>query len=105
MPIDDTSGKDVVVHASDGSSHTTKFIAVFVVLALLVIGEVYTLTQMSALHTSLDSQQVAMQKALSAQVEQQISTKISALEASNAQQLRGQGRPGLCRQADGPQRC
>ncbi len=86
MPIDDTSSKEIVVHPSDGS-HTTKFIAVFVVLALLVIGEVYTLTQMSAMRTSVDAQQVAMQKALSAQVEQQISTKISALEASNAQQL------------------
>lgn len=86
MPIDDTSNKEIVVHPSDGS-HTTKFIAVFVVLALLVIGEVYTLTQMSAMRTSVDAQQVAMQKALSSQVEQQISTKISALEASNAQQL------------------
>ena len=49
MPIDDMSSKEVVVHPSDGSSHTTKFIAVFVILALMVIGEVYTLTQMSAM--------------------------------------------------------
>ncbi|MBZ5560818.1 MAG: hypothetical protein LAP13_00195 [Acidobacteriia bacterium] len=87
MPIDDMSSKEVVVHPSDGSSHTTKFIAVFVILALMVIGEVYTLTQMSAMRTSLEAQQAAMQRALSSQVEQQISTRISALEASNAQQL------------------
>jgi hypothetical protein len=87
MAIDEVPNKEVVEHPSAESGHTAKFIAVFVILAALVIGEIYTLTQMSALRGSLETQQAAMQRALSSQVEQQISSRIAALESSNAEQL------------------
>ncbi|MBZ5544293.1 MAG: hypothetical protein LAO07_11535 [Acidobacteriia bacterium] len=70
-----------------GSSQTGVFIAIFVVLAGLAIGEIFTLSRMSTVRESLEAQQATMQKNLSSQIDQQFSTRMATLESSNAQQL------------------
>jgi oligoendopeptidase F len=45
-----------------GTNHTPILIGVFVVLAALAVGEIYTLSQISSLRGSLDVQQAKMQK-------------------------------------------
>jgi dsDNA-specific endonuclease/ATPase MutS2 len=84
MAIDEVPGQDPL---PTGSSQTGKFIAVFVVLAGLAIGQIFTLSRLSTVRQSLEAQQAAMQKNLSAQIDQQFSTRMATLESSNAQQL------------------
>jgi multidrug efflux pump subunit AcrA (membrane-fusion protein) len=84
MAIDEVPGQDPL---PTGSSQTGKFIAVFVVLAGLAIAQIFTLSRLSTVRQSLEGQQAAMQKNLSAQIDQQFSTRMATLESSNAQQL------------------
>lgn len=72
---------------ADGFSHTPKFVAIFAVLALLAIGQIFTLTKMSSVRESLEAQQAAFQKTLTNQVDQQLTTRAAAVETANAQQI------------------
>ncbi|MBZ5514125.1 MAG: hypothetical protein LAN62_04635 [Acidobacteriia bacterium] len=73
--------------APSGSGQSGKFIAMGVVLALLVIGQIYTLSHVSSVRQSLLDSQNTMQRNLTAQIDQQFSTRMATLETSNAQQL------------------
>ena len=84
MAIDEVSRQDP---HPQGSGHTAKFVAIFVVLAALAVGLFLTISHVSTVRGSLEAQQAAMQKNLSAQIDQQFSTRMAALESSNAQQL------------------
>ena len=84
MAIDEVPRQDP---HPQGSGHTAKFVAIFVVLAALAVGLFLTISHVSAVRGSLEAQQAAMQKNLSAQIDQQFSTRMAALESSNAQQL------------------
>lgn len=66
-----------------GSKHGAQFLVVFVVLAALVIGEIYTTRQVGSMRNSIETQQVKMQRVFS----DQLSDRFAALEHSNAQQL------------------
>ncbi|MFB3922461.1 MAG: hypothetical protein ACE145_12110 [Terriglobia bacterium] len=87
MAIDDTPKQEPLPASPEGSGHTLKFALVFVVLAALAVGEVYTLSRIGSIRESLESQQTTFQKTLSNQMDQQLTTKITALETSNAQQI------------------
>jgi hypothetical protein len=88
MAIDDMPKQEALPTSSpEGSGQTLKFALVFVVLAALAVGELYTLSRIGTIREALEAQQTAMQKTLSAQVDQQLTTKITALETSNAQQF------------------
>jgi hypothetical protein len=63
-------------------SHTGLFVAIFVILAALVVGEIYTLSQISSMRGSLDNQQTRLQKD-----QQEVSNKVSNIERSEAEQL------------------
>ncbi len=81
MAIDETPAQQA--SPAEGSSHIAKFVAVFVILFALAIGEIYTLSQMSTLGSSLQTQQAKM----NAQLDEKVSSSLSALEQKNAQQL------------------
>jgi multidrug efflux pump subunit AcrA (membrane-fusion protein) len=61
------------------------WVLVFVVLGLLVIGEVYAFTKLGSLN-SIQAQQASL-KAQMAQVNDQVTAKLASLEDANAQQL------------------
>jgi len=61
------------------------WVLVFVVLGLLVIGEVYAFTKLGSL-SSIEAQQASL-KAQMAQVNDQVTAKLASLEDANAQQL------------------
>ena len=84
MAIDEVPSQEPL---STGSGSSGKYIAIFVVLALLAVGQIFTLSRLSTVRESLEAQQAAMQKNLSNQIDQQISTRMATLESSNAQQL------------------
>ncbi|MGH2359246.1 MAG: hypothetical protein ACRDGM_01720, partial [bacterium] len=87
MAIDDMPKQEPLPMSPEGSGQTLKFALVFVVLAALAVGEIYTLSRIGTIRESLEAQQAALQKTLSSQVDQQLSAKITALEYSNAQQF------------------
>jgi HAMP domain-containing protein len=78
MAIDQIEEKRTI--SPEGSEHKGTFVAIFVALALLAIGEVYVLNGMSNLSRTLQDQQATARKELSAQM----TDRISALEQSNA---------------------
>jgi multidrug efflux pump subunit AcrA (membrane-fusion protein) len=69
------------------SSHTGALLAVFVILVGVVVGEIYTLSKISALRGSVDAQLTQTKKDLQAQLQAQLSSSISDLQRSNARQL------------------
>lgn len=68
-----------------GHSHTAAFVAIFVILALLVIGEIYSMNQLSTTRQSFEAAQTKTRSDLSAKMDDQI----SQLEKSNAQMVDG----------------
>lgn len=86
MAIDEVN-KPEPTKPSDGFSHTTKFVAIFAVLALLAIGQIFTLSKISSVRESLETQQTTFQKSLTNQVDQQFATRTAAVETANAQQI------------------
>lgn len=72
----------VVVHP-EKQSHTGLFIAIFVILGLLVIGEIYSMGRFSSFRSQLSTDQAQMNKQLSAEV----TSKLQDLQNANAQSL------------------
>lgn len=83
METINTDPKPVVVQQPPKSDHTAAFIAVFVILALLIIGEVYSLGRFSSLRSELTSQQAREYQQLSSN----LSNKVQQLQNANAQSL------------------
>jgi len=84
MAIDDPkSDSPVVVHKEGG--HTAAFAVIFAVLALLVIGEIYSLSQISNTRQSFEAAQTKTRTELSAKMDDQI----TQMQQSNAQMIDG----------------
>ena len=91
MAIDDPSQFEGASGPKPGMSNSNKgiFIAVFAILALLVIGEIHSYSSMNALRSGLQAQQTNLQN----QIEAQVEAKEAAIQNSDAQtmdQLRAQ---------------
>jgi hypothetical protein len=65
------------------SSHTGMFAIIFLIMAALAVGEIYSIKQINTLHDSVAAAQVQTR----AQMEQQLSSKVAAVENSSAQSL------------------
>jgi hypothetical protein len=78
MAIDQVDEKSVAV--PERQDHTASFIAIFIALALLAIGEIYSLNSLGRMRQAMDAQQAATKQALAAQ----INDRMTALEQSNA---------------------
>jgi hypothetical protein len=86
MPIDEVPEQEphgVVTHESHDPS--SKFIAIYVLLALLAVGEIYTLGRMSSLRGSLEAQQAQTRAELTDQFKALITGSVERLQQSNAQ--------------------
>jgi DNA repair exonuclease SbcCD ATPase subunit len=88
MAIDDVPQQEVLgMKPAEDSGANLKFGLIFVILAVLVIGEIYALARISSVRASLEAEQAAMQRALSTQLDQRFSNQIKALQNAHAQQL------------------
>jgi len=84
MAIDDAKrDSPVVVHKEGG--HSAAFAVIFVVLALLVIGEIYSLSQIGTTRQSFEASQTKTRTELGAKMDDQI----TQLQQSNAQMIDG----------------
>ncbi|MHB8653034.1 MAG: hypothetical protein ACYDA9_04055 [Terriglobia bacterium] len=64
-------------------SHTGMFAIIFLIMAGLAVGEIYSIKQLNTLHDSV----AAAQQQTRADMEQQLSSKVAAVENSSAQAL------------------
>ena len=88
MAIDEVPEQEVLpVNPQENSRHTPVFVMIFIILAALAVGEIYTASKMSSLREALEAQQAQTRKELQAQFQEQFSARLSALERSNSQNL------------------
>jgi DNA repair exonuclease SbcCD ATPase subunit len=85
MAIDDAPEPKEVPMQPEGSSHTQKFIALYVILAFLAVGEIYTLSQITSSRRALQSEVQKARQEMSAQLNE----RMVAMKEDNAQQLQG----------------
>jgi desulfoferrodoxin (superoxide reductase-like protein) len=78
MPVDNP-----IVVSAEKVDHTGKFIAIFVVLGLLIIGEIYFMTRLGSLRTELRASQAQLAKKLNGE----LSAQVQQLANANAQSL------------------
>src|SRR5579875_910934 len=83
MAIDDVPDPKPSMVQTTKSDHSGRFAAIFVILALLIIGEIYSFTRFSSLRSDLQTQQALLNKRMSAE----LSNKIQDLQNANAQSL------------------
>ena len=88
MAIDEVpyDSKERVVTVG-GDRHMTWFIVIATALALLVIGEIAAFNKISSLHSLMQTEDRHDHQQLAAQLTDEFSGKLTALENSNAQQL------------------
>ena len=85
MAINEAKNQTPVVVAPKGNQHTTAFVAIFVALALLAIGEIYSLSQISSTRETFEASQTKTRSDLSAKMDDQV----TQLTQSNAQMIDG----------------
>jgi uncharacterized coiled-coil protein SlyX len=79
MAIDQVDEK--TIERPEHHDRTASFIAIFVALALLAVGEIYALNSLGNLRQTIETEQAATRQALTTQ----INDRLTALEQSNAQ--------------------
>ncbi|MGD1156785.1 MAG: hypothetical protein ABSA41_13245 [Terriglobia bacterium] len=88
MAIDDVPEQQgVPTQPAGDAGRGIKFILIFLVLAALAVGEIYTISRVSSLRDELVTQQNQLRKDLTAQVQDQVSGRLTAMEQQTAQQL------------------
>ena len=91
MAIDDDVSKQIeVINKPEGQKHTGIMIALAIVVALLVVGQIYTLNKLgslSALRASIAADDGKIHEQLVSQLNDKFANQLSALEDQNAQQL------------------
>jgi hypothetical protein len=88
MAIDDVlNDSKTNLAAPEGHNHTHWFIAIAVVLALVVIGEIVTFNRIGSVRASIEAEGGLIHTHLASQLTDQFTRKLSALVNSNAQQL------------------
>jgi hypothetical protein len=83
MAIDDIPQETSHDGFSDSRRYTGAFVAIAIVLALLVMGEIYTLGKIGSLRQDLETQQARAAK----EWQDQLASRMAALSEQNAQQL------------------
>ena len=88
MAIDDIPKQESVSAEPAGqSSHSIQLLVIALVLAALAVGEFYTVDKLSSTRQALVAQQNQMRSELTTQFQQDVSTRLTALEEQDARQL------------------
>jgi chromosome segregation ATPase len=87
MPIDQVPEQKNPRFGPEDSGSRSKFLLTFVVLALLVVGEIFTLYKISATGDALQAQQTQASKQLRADFQDQLTSRLTSMENANVQQM------------------
>jgi hypothetical protein len=86
MAIDEVPRQEIT-QASGTASHTGKFVAIFAVLAALAMAQLYTISRIGSMRESMETQQAAFQKSMTAQLEQKAVAIVEPTTDATAQEL------------------
>jgi hypothetical protein len=87
MAIDQVPEQEVLGMEPESSASHGKFLLVFLVLAALVVGEIYTISKINSMRGALEAQQTQTSKQLRAEFQDQLAGRLSSIERTNAQQM------------------
>ncbi|MGO8735536.1 MAG: hypothetical protein ACLQVM_22385 [Terriglobia bacterium] len=87
MAIDQVPEREGLDTDPGSSGSGNKFMLIFLVLAALVVGEIYSIYKTSWTRDTLEAQQTATGKQLRAEFQDQLTGRLSAIENENAQQM------------------
>jgi len=88
MAIDETPVRgEYSTEPSQGSKDGIKFVLIYVVLAALVVGEFFAFNHMSKMREHLTTQQTQLRDDVNAQLRDQVSRRLAAIEEQSTQEL------------------
>jgi hypothetical protein len=87
MEIDEVPEKEVHVVEPERSGSQGKFLLILVVLAALAAGEIYSFHKINSTREALEVQQAQTHKQMAAEFQDQLASRLSAIENANAQQF------------------
>jgi hypothetical protein len=88
MAIDETPvQKEILMEPNPRSGGSIQIALIFLVLAALAVGEMFTLNRMNTVRDQLTTQQNQLREDLTGQLRDQVSRRLSAIERQNAQEL------------------
>jgi hypothetical protein len=87
MAIDQVPEREVLDVEPENPGLSSKFLVIFLVLAALVVGEIYTIYKINSMRDTLQAQQTQTSKQLRAEFQDQLTGRLSAIENTNAQQM------------------
>jgi chromosome segregation ATPase len=86
MVTDQDHDEKVLETRPESSASSNKFLLIFLVLAALVVGEIYTIYKTTSIRDALQAQQTETSKQLRAG-QDQLTDRLSEIETTNAQQM------------------
>jgi len=87
MAIDQVPEKEVLGTEPESSSTRGQFLLILPVLAALIVGELYGIHKINSTRDALEAQQAQTRKQLAAEFQDQLTSRMSAIEYANAQQF------------------
>ena len=87
MAIDQVPEQEVLKMKPENCGSQGRFWLIFLVLAALVVGEIYTIHKTNSMRDALEAQQIQTSKQLRAEFQNQLTGRLSAIENANAQQM------------------
>jgi len=87
MAIDEVPEKEIHVVEPERSGSQGKFLLILVVLAALAAGEIYSFHKINTTRDALETQQTQTHKQMAAEFQDQMASRLSAIENANAQQF------------------
>jgi hypothetical protein len=87
MAIDQVPEQQVIQMQPESSGSRGKFLLIFLVLAALVVGEIYSIHKTNSTREALEAQQTQTGKQLRADFQAQLAARSRAIENANAQQM------------------
>jgi hypothetical protein len=87
MAIDHVPEREVLNTEPESSGSSGKFLLIFLVLAALVVGEIYTLHKTNSMRAALEAQQIQTSKQMRAEFQNQLTGRLRAIENTNAQEM------------------
>jgi hypothetical protein len=85
--MDQVPEREVLDVEPESSGLRSKFLLIFLVLAALVVGEIYTIHKINSTREALEAQQTQTGKQLRAEFQDQLAARLRAIENADAQQM------------------
>jgi hypothetical protein len=87
MAIDEVPKQELSSMEPESPGSRRKFLLIFIVLAALAVGVIYSIAKISSMRGALEAQQTQTRNQLRAELQDQLATRLSAIENENAKQF------------------